>query len=97
MWQTASDFIIFVGWLWQNLILLAKQIFLPITYIFTFIKQFFVSAFAPPSAYTPLYTFSTELKSLFVSIPYFSTLFAAALLGLTVIMVVFIFKTFLRV
>jgi hypothetical protein len=97
MWQTASDFIVFIGWLWSNLILLAKQVFLPITYIFTYIKTFFVFAFATPETYTPLYTFSANVKSIFASIPYFSTLFSVALLGLTIVMVVFIFKTFLRV
>jgi hypothetical protein len=96
MWQTAIDFLVFLGWLWQNTILILKDAFLPIQYIYTFLYQFFVFAFKPPTAFQTIWSFPTAIIDLFYSVPYFNVLVSAALVGITIIFVMFILKTFLQ-
>lgn len=96
MWQTASDFFVFMGWLWQNSTLLLKKVFLPVQYIYTFLKQFFTNAFAPPLPSENIWTFPAGILGLFNSVPYFNVLISALVLGIIVLMVVFILKTFLK-
>jgi hypothetical protein len=97
MWQTASDFIVLIGWLWINLLSLVKSAFAPLTFIFVFLKQFITSALTSPQAYTPLWTFPANIKEIFSSIPYFSVLFSATLISLLVIIGFAIFKLFSKI
>jgi hypothetical protein len=96
MWQTASDFLIFLGWAWQNISLILRDVFLPVRFIFTFLKQFFDSAFSPVVQPEPLWQFSDGIMGLFGTIPYFNTLLLVLLLALTTLISVFIVKTFLK-
>lgn len=96
MWQTASDFLIFLGWSWQNITEIIKDIFTPVRYIYTFLQQFVASAFATPPAGPEIWSFSAGIKAVFESIPYFSLLIQALVLGLVILFSIFILKTFLK-
>lgn len=96
MWQTASDILIFIGWAWQNFLILIGQVFLPVRYIYTFLKQLFASALAAPPEGPDIYHFDAATLSIFDKIPYWNTLIFALVLGITILMVVFALKTFLK-
>jgi hypothetical protein len=96
MWQTASDFLVFLGWVFQNISLIVKDAFLPVRYVYTFLQQFFDSAFAPVVSPAPIWQFSDEILALFNAIPYFNVLIISLVLGLTILMAVFTLKTFLK-
>jgi hypothetical protein len=96
MWQTASDFIIFLGWVWQNFLTTIGQIFLPVRYIYVFLKQFLTLALASPPQGPGIYTFDTGVLSIFAQVPYWNILIFSAVLGITILMIVFILKTFLK-
>jgi hypothetical protein len=96
MWQTASDFIIFLGWVLQNFLIFVGQIFLPVRYIYTFLKSFLSSALAIPPAIPSFYTPDAGVLSIFAQVPYWNTLLFAAVIGITILMIVFIIKTFLK-
>lgn len=95
MWQTASDFFVFLGWAWQNTTAILGNVFLPVRYIYTFLKQFFTSAFAPPAPPESIWSFGTDTLAIFSTIPYFNVLIYAVVLGITILFVVFLIKTFL--
>jgi len=97
MWQTASDFLIFLGWAFKNATLILGKVFLPIRYIFTFLKTFFAGALATPTTPETIWTFDTGIKQVFNSIPYFETIISVALIGLCILFVFFILKQFLKV
>lgn len=96
MWQTASDFIIFLGWVWQNFLIVIGQIFLPVRYIYTFLKQFITSALATPPAGPGITTFDTGVLSVFAHVPYWNTMLFALVIGITLLMIIFILQTFLK-
>ena len=96
MWQTASDFIIFLGWAWQNFLIIIGQIFLPVRYIYTFLKNFLASALATPPAGPDIFHFDTGILSIFSIVPYWNTLIFALVIGITILMIIFILKTFLK-
>lgn len=96
MGQTASDFIVLIGWLWKNITTLLGDTFLPVRYVFTFLKQFFYSAFASPITPDTIWTFDAGTKSVFAHIPYFGTMISVAIIGITILMIIFILKTFQR-
>jgi len=96
MWQTASDFIIFIGFVWQNFLITIGQIFLPVKYIYTFLKEFLTSALAAPPVSPDIYHFDAGVLSIFSTIPYWTTLMFSLVIGVTILMIVFIIKTFLK-
>lgn len=96
MWQTASDFLVYLGWVFENTASILRDIFLPIQYIFTFLKQFFSTALATPQVPEEIWSFSPEILAVFDKIPYFSTLIYVSILGIMIAMIVFILKTFLK-
>lgn len=96
MWQTASDFFVFLGWAWQNTTSILGNVFLPVRYIYTFLKEFFDSAFAPPSTPDAIWSFDTGTLAIFGAIPYFNVLISVAVLGIMIFMVVFLLRTFLK-
>jgi hypothetical protein len=97
MWQTASDFIIFLGWVFKNSTLILGKVFLPIQYVYTYLKQFFINAFASPSTPETIWAFDTGTKSIFNSIPYFNVMISVAVLGTGILIIVFILKQFVKV
>lgn len=96
MWQTASDFLIFVGWIWENFSLLLGKIFSPIQFIYTFLKEAVSSAFASPEAFALEYTLPEGAVSTVAGIPYFNYLIFALIVGFLILCLMFILKTFLK-
>jgi hypothetical protein len=96
MWQTASDFIVFVGWVWQNLFTLIGKIFIPVRFIYTYLKSFVVSAFATPPEVDVIWSFPANIMGLFQGIPYWNVLLGALVIGIFIILIVFIFKILLK-
>lgn len=96
MWQTASDIIIFFGWFFENASQTLLQILSPVRYIFTFTKNFFISAFASPESYEEIWVFSDGILGIFNSIPYWPVLIAVLGVGLMIIFGIVILKVFLR-
>lgn len=97
MWQTASDFIIFLGWVFENFGILVGKIFLPVQYIFTFLKNFGTYVFSTPIIPDEeIWIFNTGILSIFGSIPYWETIIFVLLLGLSILFIVAILKTFLK-
>lgn len=96
MWQTASDFLIFLGWVFENTGILIGKIFLPVQYIYTFLKNFGISALQDPQMPEEIWTFNSEILAVFDAIPYWNIIIYVLVLGLSILFVFFILKTFLR-
>lgn len=96
MWQTASDFLIFLGWVFENTGLLIGKIFLPVQYIYTFLKNFGAAALSNPIIPDEIWTFPNEVLMVFDAIPYWNIIIYVLVLGLSILFVFFILKTFLR-
>jgi hypothetical protein len=96
MIQTASDFLVYLGWLFENTGILIGKIFLPVQYIYTFLKNFGTSALSNPVIPDEIWTFDNEILGVFAGIPYWNTIIFVLVLGLSILFAVFILKTFLR-
>lgn len=96
MLQTIYDLATFIGWLWGNITEIFGNVFLPIKFIYTFLRQFFITAFGPPIATTELWTFPSDVLGLFGGIPYFDIIVQGAIIALTLMMCVYIVKSFLK-
>lgn len=96
MWQTASDFLIFLGWASENVGLLIGKVFLPVQYIYTFFKNFIAYALEGPEVPEKIWEFPTEILAVFNAIPYWNTIIFVLILGLSILFIFFILKTFLR-
>jgi len=96
MFEIVSDFVCFVGWLWDNISILLRNVFLPVQYIYTFLKGFFGEALKIPATPETIWSFDTGTKQIFASIPYFDTLISVAIAGITILMIIFILKSFQR-
>lgn len=96
MWQIASDFYIFLAWFFENAGVIIQQIFSPVRYIFSFTKNFFIYAFAPPETPDEIWTFSDSILGIFNSIPYWNTLIVVLGVCLMLIFGITILKSFLR-
>jgi len=97
MWQTASDFLIFLGWAFKNSTLILGKVFLPVRYIYTYLREFFTNAFVPPTTPEAIWTFPDEIKAVFNAIPYFNVLMSVMILGISILIIVFILKQFTKV
>lgn len=95
MWQLASDIIVFMGWFWENTTSILSSVFLPIKFVYAFLKQFFISAIASPTTSDISLEFPTSTLAVFNSIPFFNNLVSALILSITLLIVGFIIKTFL--
>ena len=96
MWQIASDFIIFLGWFFENLGELLGSIFTPVKYIFTFVKAFFENAFSPIIPAGEIWTMPANVLAIFDAIPYWNEIMLVLSVGLMLIFGFFIIKQFLK-
>jgi len=96
MWQTASDFIVFIGWLFQNFLIVIVKLFLPVKYIYTFLKEFLTKALSSPPPSPDIFNFDAGVLSIFSRVPYWDTLIFAVIVGVTILMIVFILQSFLN-
>lgn len=97
MFQTADDFIIFLGWVFHNTTLLLKQFFLPVRYVFAFLKTAITSAFAVPVEPSQIWGFDAGTLNVIHSFPYFDTLVAGIFIGLGIIFLVSALSMFHKV
>lgn len=97
MFQTADDLIIYIGWVFHNVVLILQQIFLPVRYIFAFLNSAISSAFASPVTPSLPFTFNSGLMSMFQTIPYFSNLIAGIGVAFGIMALVGLFKIIQRV
>lgn len=86
------DFFYIAQYLVDNLGSLFAIIFTPLTWVFNFVKGFFASAFSAPVEPTITWTFSAQIVGVFEAIPYWNTLTFAMGAGLSILVLVFIFK-----
>lgn len=91
-----SDIVVFLSWFWDNTATILGSVFLPIKFVYAFLKQFFTSAFGSPITPDISLTFSTSTLTIFNSIPYFDVLMSAMIVGVLLLIIGFIIKTFLK-
>ena len=71
---------------------LISILFTPLTWVFNFVKGFFISAFADPIEPTITWTFDDQYLAVFQAIPYWNILMFGIGAGLSILVLVFIFK-----
>lgn len=86
------DFFYIFQYLFENLGDFFAIIFTPLTWIFNFVKGFFISAFATATEPEITWTFSEDVISVFQAIPYWNILTFSIGAGLSILTLVFIFK-----
>jgi len=91
-----NDVSVLLGWIGTCLSHLLAIFFLPLQYIFNFLKNFFLSAFAAPVAPDHLYTFSPEILAVFDAIPYWTEVKMVLAIGVSIVMLFFVLRTVLK-
>lgn len=79
-------------YLLDNLADLFSIIFIPLTWIFNFVRGFFNSAFATPPEAGISWVFSDSILNFYNSIPYWNYLMFGVGAGIGILFLVFIFK-----
>ena len=97
MFQQADDLIIFIGWVFHNLTLVLKQVFLPVRFVYAFLKSAISSAFATPITPDLPFSFNSDVMALFHTIPYFNFLIGGVAVAFGIIVLVVLVKVFQRV
>lgn len=86
------DLLYIFQYLLEQLGTLFSIIFTPLTWIFNFVKGFFVSAFSTPLEPQITWVFSDDIIAVFNAIPYWNIFMWAIGSGVAILMLVFIFK-----
>lgn len=95
--QYINDFGVFFGWIGDILHTIIMVFILPLNFVFTFVKAFLVNAFAAPISTGISYTWSSSVLAVFHSLPYWEIIQAALIAGVSIIVAVFILKTFTKI
>lgn len=90
-----NDTFVFFGWISELIKNIISVFLLPLSYIFTFLKSFFVNALGAPIEFEE-YTWTDEVLSVFNAIPLWSEMITAIGVALTIIVVFFVLRTFLK-
>ena len=88
-----NDVAVLIGWVGTSLKEMLSMFFLPLQYIFSFLKNLFVSAFSAPITPEHLYTFDNEILGVFNAIPYWAEVKVVLGISLSVVMLFFVLKT----
>lgn len=96
MWRTASDFFVFLGWAWQNFTIVFGKVFLPVRFIYVFLKEFIANAFLAPVTPTTGSAWDSNVLTIFHSIPYFNELVFGMVVAVVLLMVIFLLKQFIQ-
>jgi hypothetical protein len=91
-----NDIGVLIGWIGTTLTAMFLLFFLPLQYIFLFLKNFFISAFSAPVSPEHFYTFSPEILGVFNAIPFWQDVGFALGVALGVLFVFFVLKTILK-
>lgn len=97
MFQQADDLIIFIGWVFHNLTLILKEVFLPVRFVYAFLKSAITSALATPVVPDLSFSFDDNVMTLFHGIPYFNYLVGGLAIALGIIALVVLLRIFQRV
>ena len=92
-----SDFFIFGGWIFTIIKQLILCLILPITFIFNFLKSFTLSAFANPTTPQATYSFSSQIMSVFATIPYWSVITEMVGVLMLIIVGIAVFRIITRI
>jgi hypothetical protein len=96
MWRTASDFFVFLGWAWQNFTIVFGKVFLPVRFIYVFLKEFIANAFGAPIAPATGIAWDNNVLTIFNSMPYFHELIFGLVVCVVLLMVIFLLKQFIQ-
>jgi len=86
------DIFYIFNWLFDNLADLFLSIFSPLKWIFSFLKGFWISATAPPVEPEVVYQTAGQVKDIFEAVPYWQYFSMAIGIGLSILVLGFIFK-----
>lgn len=89
-----SDFLVFVGWIWHNSVLIFQAIITPIKFVFYFLQNLSTNALANPIEAEEIWSFSEETMNVFQSIPYWDILVKVCLLGILIIVLFSVLRVF---
>lgn len=90
-----NDLFVFFGWVGTILKEIIVLFLMPLTYVFTFLKTFLNSAFVTPNNFS--FEWNSEILSIFSTIPYWSFVTSVLTIGVSIIVLFFVLKVFLRV
>jgi hypothetical protein len=97
LYHAINDVFTFLGWVFSNLLQFLHNLFLPVNYIFQFIKGFTDTAFQPAIPPVNVWTFPAGITAIFNAIPYWATISHVIALAFFVIVAVSILKNFLHI
>ncbi len=86
------DFFNAMRYVFSNITTLMGVLFTPLSRIFNFLKGFFDGVSTPPPTTAVSWVFPSNVIAVFNSIPYFSTLTFACGAGISILLLVFIFR-----
>ena len=94
--HSVTDVFVFFGWFFSNLAVIFERLFLPVRFVFQFLKSFVTTAFSSPVEISA-WTFSAEIKNIFHAIPLWDTLILVLGVGVTLLAGYGIFKKILSI
>ncbi len=86
------DFFNAMRYVFSNITSLMGVLFVPLSWIFNFLKGFFAGVATPPPTTAINWVFPDNVVAVFNAIPYFSTLTYACGAGISILLLVFIFR-----
>lgn len=86
------DFFNALRYVFSNITSLMGVLFIPLDWMFNFLKGFFAGVATPVSTAAITWVFPNNVMAVFNSIPYFSTLTFACGAGISILLLVFIFR-----
>jgi hypothetical protein len=92
LYHAINDFFTFIGWLFSNLVGFLHNLFLPVNYVFQFLKGITQNAFSPAITPPALWAFPDGVMAVFNAIPYWADIKNVFILALGVVFLIFILK-----
>lgn len=89
-----NDLFVFIGWIGSLLKEIITLFLMPLTYVFTFLKAFLDTAFITPEDFS--FEWSSEVLSVFSTLPYWSIMSSVLAIGISIIVIFFVLRTFLK-
>ena len=90
----AFDFFNVLRYVMSNIASLFTLLFTPLQWIFNFLKGFFVGVSSPAEVADIAWTFPENIMAVFNAIPYFNLIEYACGAGISILVLIFIFRRF---
>jgi formylmethanofuran dehydrogenase subunit A len=90
----AFDFFNVLRYVMSNIASLFTLLFTPLQWLFNFLKGFFVGVSSPAEAADIAWTFPENIMAVFNAIPYFNLIEYACGAGISILVLIFIFRRF---